>query len=88
MGVYFKRDGILSMKKAKQTAKSITLGIIIVGFLVGVIGAFTPVFNMNGYVTFIKGFSTLYIPLIASIGVNSGITKITQSKETKGREDE
>lgn len=65
----------------RKKAKSITLGIIIVGFLIGIIGSFIPIFNMAGYVSFIKGFSALYIPLIASIGINSGIDKYNKNKE-------
>ncbi len=65
----------------KKTAKNITLGIIVIGFLIGIIGSFIPIFNMVGYVSFIKGFSALYIPLIASIGINSGIDKYSKNKE-------
>jgi hypothetical protein len=61
-------------------AKKITLAMILIVFLVGLVGSFITTFNMIGFIAFIKGFSVMYIPLIASIGVNSGLKKV--KKET------
>ena len=56
-------------------AKYLTLGILLVGFIIGVIGSFIVPFNMDGYISFLKGFAPLYIALIASIGANSAVEK-------------
>ena len=56
-------------------AKYLTLGILLVGFIIGVIGYFVVPFNMDGYISFLKGFAPLYIALIASIGANSAVEK-------------
>lgn len=56
-------------------AKYLTLGILLVGFIIGVIGSFIGTFNMDGYINFLKGFAPLYIALIASIGANSAVEK-------------
>jgi hypothetical protein len=56
-------------------AKYLTLGILLVGFIIGVIGSFVVPFNMDGYISFLKGFAPLYIALIASIGANSAVEK-------------
>jgi len=61
-------------------AKKITLAMILIVFGVGLVGSFITTFNMSGFIEFIKGFSVMYIPLIASIGVNSGLKKV--KKET------
>ena len=56
-------------------AKYLTLGILLVGFIIGVIGSCIVPFNMDGYISFLKGFAPLYIALIASIGANSAVEK-------------
>ena len=56
-------------------AKYLTLGILLVGFIIGVVGSFIVSFNMDGYISFLKGFAPLYIALIASIGANSAVEK-------------
>jgi divalent metal cation (Fe/Co/Zn/Cd) transporter len=56
-------------------AKYLTLGILLVGFIIGVVGSFIITFNMDGYINFLKGFAPLYIALIASIGANSAVEK-------------
>lgn len=56
-------------------AKYLTLGILLVGFIIGVVGSFIAFFNMDGYINFLKGFAPLYIALIASIGANSAVEK-------------
>ena len=60
----------------KNLAKYITLGLLIVAFLVGAVGAFVPTFLMEGYTSFLKSFSPIYISLIASIGANSAFAKV------------
>lgn len=65
----------------KMTAKNITLAMILVIFVVGLVGSFIATFNMVGFISFIKGFSVMYIPLIASIGLNSGVEKMNIKKE-------
>lgn len=61
-------------------AKYLTLGILLTAFLVGSIGAFIPAFNMDGFISFLKGFAPLYIALIASIGANSAVKKVQEKK--------
>lgn len=61
-------------------AKYLTLGILLTAFLIGSIGAFIPIFNMDGFISFLKGFAPLYIALIASIGANSAVTKVQEKK--------
>ena len=56
-------------------AKYLTLGILLVGFIIGVVGSFIGTYNMDGYINFLKGFAPLYIALIASIGANSAVEK-------------
>lgn len=62
-------------------AKYLTLGILLTAFLVGVIGSFLATFNMDGFISFLKGFAPLYIALIASIGANSAVTKVQDGKK-------
>lgn len=64
----------------KGTAKSVTISILIVAFLVGCVGGFVQTFNMDGFISFLKGFAPLYISLIASIGANSAVEKIQEKK--------
>ena len=60
----------------KTSAKKLTLSMLSIGFLIGIICLFIPNIDMERYVTFVKAFALLYTPLIASIGINSGIEKI------------
>jgi hypothetical protein len=60
-------------------AKYLTLGILLVGFIIGVVGSFIGTFNMDGYINFLKGFAPLYIALIASIGANSAVDKVKKN---------
>ena len=59
----------------KSPAKKITLSILIIAFLVGCLGSWFKVFNMEGYTSFLLAFSPFYLGLIASIGVNSALEK-------------
>ena len=59
----------------KSPAKKITLGILIIAFLMGCIGSWFKTFNMVSYTSFLLAFSPFYLGLIASIGVNSAIEK-------------
>lgn len=65
--------------KKKDVAKNLTLIILSIAFLTGVVGAFVPTFNMDGYIRFLPAFSPIYIALIASIGANSAVKKIKES---------
>lgn len=60
----------------KTSAKKLTLSMLTIGFLIGIICLFIPNLDMERYTTFVKGFAFLYTPLIASIGINSGIEKV------------
>ena len=64
----------------KQMAKKVTLGIMVIAFFGGLIGAFIEGFNMDGYTSFLKSFVPFFSVMIASIGTNSAITKIQISK--------
>lgn len=67
----------------KNTAKNLTLGILVAAFVVGCVGAFVPTFLMEGYTSFLKSFAPIYVSLIASIGYNSAIEKKEMKKEIK-----
>jgi uncharacterized membrane protein YjjB (DUF3815 family) len=60
----------------KKSAKNLTLAILAAAFIVGCIGSFIPSFKMESYISFLKGFSPLYISLIASIGTSSVVKNI------------
>jgi len=64
----------------KQVAKKVTIGILISAFAVGSVGAFIAIFNMDGYINFLRAFSPIYISLIASIGANSAVKTIQEKK--------
>ena len=62
-------------------AKKITLGILIVSVLVGLVLLFFKSVPMDRFEIYVKAVAFLYTPLIASIGINSGIEKVTEKKE-------
>ena len=62
-------------------AKRITLVILVVAFLVGCIGSWFEVFDMDAFTKFLLTFSPFYLGLIASIGTNSVVEKIQEKKE-------
>ena len=62
-------------------AKWITLEILVVAFLVGCIGSWFEVFNLDSYKKFLLTFSPFYLGLVASIGTNSVVEKIQERKE-------
>jgi hypothetical protein len=62
-------------KKISGFAKKLTYSIIIITFLLGVIRSFDTVpFDMNAFTSFIPMFSSLFIPLVLSIGINSAFS--------------
>ena len=61
-------------------AKKLTLIILAIAFIVGCVGAWFKVFDMEGFIAFLKGFAPLYISLIASIGANSAVEKYKETK--------
>jgi len=63
-------------------AKKITLVVLVVTVLVGLFLLFTGK-NMDRYLVFVRAIAILYTPLIASIGINSGIEKYKGSEEEK-----
>ena len=62
-------------------AKNLTLMILALAFLIGAVGSFIPIFNMDGYTKFLIHFSPFYLGLIASIGTNSAVKKIQENKK-------
>lgn len=59
-------------KKISGFAKKLTYAIIIITFILGVLGSFESVpFDMAAFTSFIPMFSSLFIPLVLSIGINS-----------------
>jgi len=64
----------------KNIAKYTTLAILVVAFVIGCLGPWFKVFNMEGYTSFLLSFSPFYLGLIASIGINSGIEKTKGGK--------
>ena len=72
------------VKKVTGFAKKLTYAIIIVSFVVGIVGSFEGIpFNMDGYVSFIPVFASLFIPLVLSIGVNSAMDKKNKTEIEK-----
>jgi len=65
----------------KNLAKNLTLTILSLAFIIGCVGSFVPIFNMTGYIDFLKGFAPLYISLIMSIGGNSALKKLQENKK-------
>ena len=65
----------------ENVAKNLTLTILSLAFIIGCVGSFVPIFNMNGYIDFLKGFAPLYISLIVSIGGNSAVKKLQENKK-------
>lgn len=61
-------------------AKSLTLIIIAVIFLVGCVGAFVPAFQMEGFTAFIKAITPCMITLYTSIGVSAVVDKVKEKK--------
>lgn len=64
-------------------AKKITLGILIISVLVGLVLLFFVNVDMERFMTYVKAVAYLYVPLVASIGINSGVETIKGSKEEK-----
>ncbi|MGE0074126.1 MAG: hypothetical protein AB7S52_02780 [Sphaerochaetaceae bacterium] len=62
-------------------AKKITLAILIIAFLIGCVGSWFEVFNMDAFTKFLLTFSPFYLGLVASIGTNSVVEKIQEKKE-------
>ena len=62
-------------------AKKLTLGILVIAFLIGCIGSWFDGFNMDGFTKFLIHFSPFYLGLIASIGTNSAIEKVQGVKK-------
>lgn len=63
-------------KRIHGFAKKLTYAIIIITFIFGIIGNFDFIpFNMEGFVSFIPMFASLFIPLVLSIGINSAMEK-------------
>jgi hypothetical protein len=61
-------------------AKKITLGILIIAFLIGCIGSWFEAFDMDAFTKFLIHFSPFYLGLIASIGTNSVVEKVKGGK--------
>lgn len=68
-------------------AKKITLLILGLVFVVGIVMLFINSLDMERYAIFLKAFSPFYISLIASIGINSGVEKISKKEDKCGKED-
>ena len=62
-------------------AKKLTLAILVVSVLVGLVLLFFKNIDMERFMIYVKAVAYLYTPLIASIGINSGIEKIKEPKE-------
>lgn len=62
-------------------AKKLTLAILAIGFIVGSVGSWFEIFNMDKYTSFMTAFTPMYLGLIVSIGSNSAVEKIKEAKE-------
>ena len=68
-------------KPAKGLAKWLTMFTILVCLGIGILGCFAFVnFNMANYVEFLPVFGILFVPLILSIGANSAVKKIQETR--------
>ena len=61
-------------------AKTLTLVIIAVVFVVGCIGAFVPTFQMEGFTAFVKAITPCMVTLYTSIGVSAVVDKVKEKK--------
>lgn len=71
----------MEKKKKQNVAKNVTIGLLVAMFVVGAMGSFVAVFEMDGYINFLKAYAPLYISLIASIGANSAVKKVKEAKD-------
>ena len=70
--------------KTKDLAKIFTLSSFGIIVIIGVLGSFNFFnFNMDNYVKFLDYFLWFFIPLVASIGVNSGLKKFNKNGSEK-----
>lgn len=69
-------------KKVKGIAKTITLSMMVIAFLVGLVGSFKQIpLDMKDFTMFLGSFAPFYMILIVSIGANSVVEKV--KKEDK-----
>lgn len=64
-------------------AKKLTLGILVVSVIIGLILLFFKNIDMERYMTYVKAITLLYAPLVASIGLNSGVEKVVNKNSEK-----
>jgi len=79
-------DGVKDAKKSSGLAKFITIFIIILITAIGIFGCFIPtIFSMASYALFLEKFAWIFLPLLVSIGANTGIKKVISNNKVKGK---
>jgi len=82
-----KTSGIVkAIGKVSGWAKKVTLGIIMIAFIIGAVGAFLPKewFDMEGFILFLNEYKTVFSILVASIGLGSAAKTIFTKSEKDG----
>ena len=67
----------------KQPAKKITLAILLVAFIVGLVGCFLKVFDMDKFTKFLSAFLPFFLGMVASVGTGSVVSKIQEAKRDR-----
>jgi hypothetical protein len=65
----------------KQPAKKLTLGILVVAFLVGLVGCFLAFFDMDKFVKFLGAFLPFFLGMVASVGTGAVVDRIQGGKK-------
>ena len=66
----------------KGLAKKVTLGILVLAFVMGCVISFFPEQVMLNFNSFLREYSPFFIVMIGSIGVNSALGKKNENKDT------
>lgn len=64
----------------KQPAKKLTLGILVVAFIVGLVGCFLKFFDMDKFTKFLSAFLPFFLGMVASVGTGAVVDRIQGGK--------
>ena len=64
----------------KNIAKNLTLAILTILTIVGIVTLFIPSLEMDRFEKLCHAIAVVFVPLVTSIGINSGISKFKESK--------
>lgn len=65
----------------KQPAKKLTLGILLVAFIVGLVGCFLKFFDMDKFTKFLSAFLPFFLGMVASVGTGAVVDRIQEGKK-------